>query len=116
MSDQPRSSHSRSLPDRPSLRFLKLEARERLAAGEFATLHDAQLAIAREHGPPSWAALKQLIAAQPHPDGHALGQVDRSAHELSDDQAARQYEHQAAEKGLRQEAHHGSALTVTANT
>ncbi len=75
MSDQPRSSHSRSLPDRPSLRFLKLEARERLAAGEFATLHEAQLAIAREHGQPSWAALKQLIAGQASPDGHALGQV-----------------------------------------
>lgn len=75
MSDQPRSSHSRSLPDRPSLRFLKIEARERLAAGEFASLHEAQLAIAREHGQPSWAALKQLIAAQPDPDSHALGQV-----------------------------------------
>ncbi len=84
-SDHSRSGHSRSghspagqsrsLPDRPSLRFLKLEARERLAAGEFGTLHAAQLAIAREHGQPSWAALKQLIAAQPRPDGHALGQV-----------------------------------------
>ena len=31
---------SRSLPVRPSLRFLKLEAKRRLAAGEFATLHD----------------------------------------------------------------------------
>lgn len=33
----------------------------RLAAGEFGALHDAQLAIAREHGQPSWTALKQLI-------------------------------------------------------
>jgi CubicO group peptidase (beta-lactamase class C family) len=68
------SASSRSLPDRPSLRFLKLEARERLAAGEFGSLHEAQLAIAREHGQPSWAALKQLIASQA-PDGHALDQV-----------------------------------------
>ena len=66
MSDQPRP-----LPGQPSLRYLKLEARRRLAAGEFGTLHDAQLAIAREHGQPSWTALKQLIEtrlAQPeHP-------------------------------------------------
>src|ERR1700722_17150293 len=56
MSDQPRP-----LPGQPSLRYLKLEARRRLAAGEFGTLHDAQLAIAREHGQPRWTALKQLI-------------------------------------------------------
>ncbi|HEX3961345.1 MAG TPA: serine hydrolase domain-containing protein [Trebonia sp.] len=59
MSDQPRP-----LPGQPSLRYLKLEARRRLAAGEFATLHDAQLAIAREHGQPSWTALKQLIESR----------------------------------------------------
>jgi len=89
MSDQSRSSQSRSLPDRPSLRFLKIEARERLAAGQFATLGEAQRAIAREHGQPSWAALKRLIESQAqsqtqsqaqsqnqsHPDSHALGQV-----------------------------------------
>lgn len=53
----------RTLPDRPSLRYLKLEAKRRLADGEFATLHDAQLAIAREHGEPSWARLKQRVVA-----------------------------------------------------
>ena len=52
------------LPARPSLRHLKLEAKRRLAAGEFATLHDAQAAIAREHGLPSWARLKQACAAR----------------------------------------------------
>ncbi len=55
MSDQPRP-----LPGQPSLRYLKLEARRRLAVGEFGTLHDAQLAIAREHGQPSWTAHKEL--------------------------------------------------------
>ena len=40
-----------------------MEAKRRLSAGEFATLHDAQLAIAREHGLPSWAALKEYISA-----------------------------------------------------
>ena len=59
MSDQPRP-----LPSQPSLRYLKLEAKRRLAAGEFTTLHDAQLAIAREHGLPSWTALKQHIESQ----------------------------------------------------
>ncbi|MBF9069656.1 serine hydrolase domain-containing protein [Streptacidiphilus fuscans] len=57
------SASSRALPDRPNLRFLKLEAKRRLAAGEFPTLHDAQLAVAREHGMPSWTALKEHIAA-----------------------------------------------------
>ena len=40
---------SRSLPGRPSLRYLKLEAKRRVAAGEFPSLHEAQVAIAREH-------------------------------------------------------------------
>ncbi len=31
-------------------RHLKLQAKRRQAAGEFSTLHDAQLAVAREHG------------------------------------------------------------------
>jgi CubicO group peptidase (beta-lactamase class C family) len=65
----------RPLPSRPSLRYLKLEAKRRLAAGEFAALHDAQAAIAREHGVPSWAALRQLICDQPQQESHALAQV-----------------------------------------
>jgi CubicO group peptidase (beta-lactamase class C family) len=63
MSDQPRAQ-SRALPSQPNLRYLKLEAKRRLAAGEFATLHDAQLAIAREHGRSSWTALKQHVESQ----------------------------------------------------
>jgi CubicO group peptidase (beta-lactamase class C family) len=75
---------SRSLPDRPNLRYLRLEAKRRLAAGEFPTLHDAQLAIAREYGEPSWAALKQAIGeteaeaetSEPaEPDSPALDQM-----------------------------------------
>ena len=53
---------SRSLPGHPSLRHLKLEAKRRLAAGEFPTLHDAQVAIAREYGLPTWAGLKQRVS------------------------------------------------------
>jgi CubicO group peptidase (beta-lactamase class C family) len=67
MPDQPRP-----LPGQPNLRYLKLEARRRLAAHEFSTLHDAQLAIAREHGQPSWTALKQLIESR-------LDELGRSA-------------------------------------
>ena len=43
------------------MRYLKLEAKRRVAAGEFPALYAAQLAIAREHGQPSWAALKWLV-------------------------------------------------------
>lgn len=69
------SDQSRALPRRPNLRYLKLEAKRRLAAGEFATLHDAQLAIAREHGLPSWAALKARVGAAAGPESPALTQV-----------------------------------------
>jgi hypothetical protein len=54
----------RELPQSPSLRHLKLEAKRRLAAGEFPNLHDAQLAVAREHGLSSWTALKQHIESE----------------------------------------------------
>jgi len=78
LSDQPgAAAHDdfRELPDRPSLRHLKLEAKRRLAAGEFTTLHDAQLAVAREHGMSSWATLKEHVAAAEAEHGHALAQV-----------------------------------------
>lgn len=69
------SGESRILPSEPSLRYLKLEAKRRLAAGEFRALHDAQVAIAWEHGLPSWAALKRLIEGQPQAESHALQQL-----------------------------------------
>jgi CubicO group peptidase (beta-lactamase class C family) len=64
---------SRSLPGRPNLRHLKLEAKRRAAAGEFPSLHEAQVAIAREHGLPTWAALKQRVSTEQ--ESHALAQV-----------------------------------------
>ena len=77
MSDQsgPAARDFRDLPDRPSLRHLKLEAKRRLSAGECTALHDAQLAIAREHGMSSWAALKERVVAAAAEHGHALAQV-----------------------------------------
>ncbi len=71
MSDQPRS-----LPDQPSLRYLKLEAKRRLSAGEFTILHEAQLAIAREHGFSSWSSLRQAIGVPAEPEGSASVQLN----------------------------------------
>jgi CubicO group peptidase (beta-lactamase class C family) len=65
----------RLLPDHPSLRFLKLEAKRRLAAGEFPTLNDAQAAIAREHGLAGWAALKRLVESRQEPESEALSRL-----------------------------------------
>ena len=64
---------SRSLPGRPNLRYLKLEAKRRLAAGEFGSLHEAQAVIAREYGEPSWAVLKELVCDGQ--ESHALEQL-----------------------------------------
>jgi len=69
------SDQTRELPEQPSLRFLKLEAKRRLAAGEFATLHDAQLAVAREHGLSSWTVLKETVTADQAAANPALAQV-----------------------------------------
>jgi hypothetical protein len=71
-------SGERALPVQASLRYLKVEAKRRHAAGEFPTLHLAQLAVAREHGQPSWTALKEAVdAAGPAAGraGHALAQL-----------------------------------------
>lgn len=57
-------SDRRSLPDRPSLRHLRDEAKARRRAGEFPKLALAQLAIAREHGFPSWSWLKLQVEAR----------------------------------------------------
>ncbi|HEY6297191.1 MAG TPA: hypothetical protein VIX15_16155, partial [Streptosporangiaceae bacterium] len=65
----------RALPSQPSLRYLRLEAKRRLAAGEFKNLHDAQTAIAREHGLPSWAALKQFLSDPAQDTGDADSQA-----------------------------------------
>ena len=69
----PISQAGRILPDQPSLRFLRVEAKRRVAAGEFPALHAAQAAIAREHGLPTWIALKARI--EQRSDGPALGHL-----------------------------------------
>ena len=56
-----------ALPDRPSLEYLKKLAKDRLPelrrADAGARLADAQLAVAREHGFPSWRALRAHLDA-----------------------------------------------------
>src|SRR5512133_1430970 len=70
------SGGPRRLPSRPSLRYLKLEAKRRLAAGEFPSLHAAHAAIAWEYGLPSWTALKQQLSwGQVQQESHALAQL-----------------------------------------
>src|SRR5580704_8999973 len=66
----------RPLPTHPSLRFLKLAAKRRLAAGEFPSLHDAQQAIAGEYSQPNWAALKDFISGQPPVRSQALPHLE----------------------------------------
>lgn len=65
----------RSLPAQPNLRYFKIEAKRRLRAGEFAALHDAQRAIAREHGQPSWSAFCRHIDERRGTESRALPQV-----------------------------------------
>ncbi len=56
-----------TLPERPHLNWLKNRAKEKLqqlrADEPQATLADARLAIAHEHGFPSWRALKAFVEA-----------------------------------------------------
>jgi CubicO group peptidase (beta-lactamase class C family) len=65
----------RSLPAHPNLRYFKLEAKRRLRAGEFAALHEAQRAVAAEHGLPSWPAFCRLIGARRGTESRVLPQI-----------------------------------------
>jgi CubicO group peptidase (beta-lactamase class C family) len=65
----------RSLPVQPNLRYFKIEAKRRQRSGEFAALHDAQRAIAREHGQPSWPAFCRCVDEGRGTESRALPQV-----------------------------------------
>ena len=90
---------SRSLPPRPSLRHLKLEAKRRLATGEFPSLHETQTAIAWEHGLPTWAALKQRISEAETEDAAAegAGQAEAAGQAEGAGQAEQQPSHALAQ-------------------
>lgn len=66
-------SAPRSLPARPNLRRLRDEAQRRRKAGEFATIAQAQLTIARAYGFASWPRLKF------HVEALTLGASERAA-------------------------------------
>ena len=65
MPDQAPGSAPQPLPENPSLDWLRKRAKHRLRemreASPAARLADAQLALAREHGFPSWRALKAHV-------------------------------------------------------
>ena len=81
------SAPARALPDAPSLEWLRKQAKQRLTRLRehdlSARLADAQLAVAREYGFPSWRALKahvdlltidgKLFAAAERGDADSLG-------------------------------------------
>lgn len=53
--------HIVPLPDRPDLEQLRKQAKDLRASGACRTLGEAQLAVARRHGFPSWAKLKVAV-------------------------------------------------------
>ena len=69
-----------SLPERPSLEYLKKLAKDRLPAlrraDPTARLADAQLAVAREHGFPSWRALRTRLTVLEATHGHEPSRDD----------------------------------------
>ena len=65
----------RSLPAHPNLRYFKQEAKQRVRSGEFATLHQAQRALAAEHGLPSWPAFLHAIEVQRGAESRVLPQI-----------------------------------------
>ncbi len=78
---------SSSLPDRPSLDYLRKLAKERLralrAADPAAQLAAAQLAVARQHGYPSWRALKTEVDRRRAPDLEAFFAACRAGDEVT---------------------------------
>ncbi len=65
----------RSLPAHPNLRYFKQEAKQRVRSGEFATLHQAQRALAAEHGLPNWPAFLHVIEVQRGAESRVLPQI-----------------------------------------
>lgn len=63
---------SRSLPEKPSLEFLKKQAKELQTSVPHAKLADAQHALANEYGFPTWAKLKAHVAAATATPAEAL--------------------------------------------
>ena len=71
------SGARRWLHGRPSLRYLKAEARWPLSACRFPAGYEAQLATSREHGLPGWVAPGRLAGGVSRPVCHALAYLRR---------------------------------------
>ncbi|MDE3196158.1 MAG: ankyrin repeat domain-containing protein [Acidobacteriota bacterium] len=63
---------SRQLPEKPNLEFLKKQAKELRQGGAYPNLAEAQHALAREYGFPSWAELKVYVEARSMTPGQSL--------------------------------------------
>src|SRR5262245_51456785 len=65
-----------SLPERPSLEYLRKLAKDRLrelrSKDRTAKLSDAQLAVARDHGFKSWRAMKKEVERRREPSVEAF--------------------------------------------
>jgi len=111
-----------NLPERASLEYLKKLAKERLgalrAADEDAKLADAQLAIAREYGFPSWRALKAEIDRRRAPNVAEFraacqsGDVDALRRLLTIDPALARERIGGGATGLHLSARHPAAMRL----
>src|SRR3954469_14104286 len=79
----------RPLPDRPNLRHLKDEAKDRVRAGTATSITEAQFQTARRSGFPSWPRLRAYVESgadrrQPMPaiDGDDRAGVNRGTRAL----------------------------------
>src|SRR4051812_40937418 len=70
-------SPARQLPESPSLRHLKEQAKDLLRAGEAERLADAQFLLARQYGFPSWPKLKAHVESLLE-TGRLKAAIDRS--------------------------------------
>src|SRR5262245_57803054 len=111
-----------NLPDRASLEYLKKLAKERLAVlkprDPSAKLADAQLAIAREYGFPSWRALKAEIDRKRAPNvaeflrACQTGDVDALRELLAIDPGLARERVGGGTTGLHQAVRHPAALRL----
>ena len=111
-----------NLPERASLEYLKKLSKERLdalrVADEEAKLADAQLAIAREYGFPSWRALKAEIDRRRAPNVAGFraacqgGDVDALRRMLTIDPALARERIGGGTTGLHLAARHPAAMRL----
>jgi ankyrin repeat protein len=113
---------SQNLPERPSLEYLRKLAKERLRvlrqSDQAAKLADAQLAVAREHGFPSWRALKAEVDRRRAPNvteffrACAAGDVETLRRLLTGDRDLVRERNDHGSTGLHQAFRHSDAVRL----